>query len=43
MVLEKEKYNGFIKKVTEATSGNVKMSDVEEVNFYRTKKGVQLF
>lgn len=43
VVSEKEKYNGFVKKVTEATSGNAQISDVEEVNFYKTNKGVQLF
>ena len=43
VVCDETKYNGFVKKVTEATAGHAVISDKEKVDFYKTENGVQLF
>lgn len=42
VVSDEEKYNGFIKKVIEATAGKAIITEVTDIVFYKTETGVQL-
>lgn len=39
---EKDKYEVFINKVTEATAGKAAISEKEELEFYKTENGIQI-
>lgn len=42
VVSDEEKYNGFIKKVIEATAGKAIITEPADIVFYKTETGVQL-